>query len=349
MDKESSALISAAYARTLLDYLRGVGVDARRWYPTSDIAEIDSPDSHAQLPLTKWLAMFDTAIAATRDPDLPLKVGESVKARHFGLVGYVIMNSATVEEAFAQHQRFLKLVWHAARAHMVAKGSRTELHWIWTQGPTPPAMEQMNLASRINMIRWLTHRPDLKWDACFQMKRPRDTREYERIFGGTIRFGQRQTMLVIPTEHLRLAVVTSSPAARALAEEQVQGMLGALGITVDLVASLRMTLGRGLPAGHVSLQHAACALKMSTRTLRRRLDEQGCSFREILDEVRRSQAERLLRRSGASLAEVAFMLGYSQQSTFQQAFKRWTGKTPGEFRVRCAVGTSARKRAGNSR
>ena len=73
---------------------------------------------------------------------------------------------------------------------------------------------------------------------------------------------------------------------------------------------------------------------MSTRTLHRRLEEHGRSFRDVISEVRRARAEAYLRSPAISLAEVAFLLGYSEQSTFQHAFKRWAGVTPGEFRAR---------------
>lgn len=331
-DKTSTAQISAAWARTLLDYLRSVGVKPSRLYPAELLSQVESSDAHTQLSLARWLEMFDTAIQATGDRDLPLKVGESVKVQHFGLVGYVIMSSRDVEEAMAQHQRYLKLVWQAARAYLLPKGRKTELHWVWTQGATPPEMEQMNLASRMIMVRWLTSRPDLKWDAHFQHQRPRDISNYQRIFGGTIRFGQKRTLLVLPTEHLHLPVLTANPATQGLAEEHARQTLQSLDDPQDLIERLTVVLRNGLAAGHVTLKHAAQAMKTSTRTLRRRLEEQGRSFREVLDDLRLREARKALLDSQVPLATVAFILGYSEQSTFQQAFKRWTGMTPGDYR-----------------
>jgi AraC-like DNA-binding protein len=75
-------------------------------------------------------------------------------------------------------------------------------------------------------------------------------------------------------------------------------------------------------------------LHLSPRTLHRRLAEHDRSFRDVLNELRRGRAEAYLRDPTISLAEVAFMLGYSEQSTFQHAFRRWVGTTPGEFRAR---------------
>jgi AraC-like DNA-binding protein len=71
---------------------------------------------------------------------------------------------------------------------------------------------------------------------------------------------------------------------------------------------------------------------VSTRTLHRRLEAAGCSFRDLVESTRQARAETFLRNPDISLAEIAFMLGYSEQSTFHNAFKRWTGKTPNEFR-----------------
>ena len=94
----------------------------------------------------------------------------------------------------------------------------------------------------------------------------------------------------------------------------------------DLVAT---SLSEGIPA----LSDIARELGMSGRTLQRRLRERGLSYQTLVDESRRQLAMRLLRQTDFALIEVAFMTGFSGQSAFTRAFKRWAGQTPRSFRI----------------
>ncbi|AXQ31713.1 AraC family transcriptional regulator [Solimonas sp. K1W22B-7] len=124
----------------------------------------------------------------------------------------------------------------------------------------------------------------------------------------------------------------ADPAMQQLAQAQAETLLRELATESAFLQELDAVLTRGLPLGRVSLAETAAALRLSTRTLHRRLEEEGTAFRAELDRVRRRIAETLLRDPRVTLADIAFLLGYTEQSTFQQAFKRWTGKTPGQYR-----------------
>ena len=109
----------------------------------------------------------------------------------------------------------------------------------------------------------------------------------------------------------------------------------------SLVQQVRSQISQSLGEGVPTITDTAQQLGMSGRTLQRRLSDQGYSFQTLVDESRRQLSERLLKETDYSLAEIAFMTGYSEQSAFTRAFKRWAGQTPRSYRLN--VSQSAQK------
>jgi AraC-like DNA-binding protein len=100
-----------------------------------------------------------------------------------------------------------------------------------------------------------------------------------------------------------------------------------------MVARVQESIVAHLPSGEVNKHQVSKSLHMSTRTLQRRLQEEGSSFVEILNETRRELALQYIQDDSLPLKEVSYLLGYSNSTTFSKAFKRWTGKKPSEARI----------------
>jgi len=323
--------VSADYASALFDYLTSRGLPPAS--PTSTRPNAGVARDSA-IPLEHWLTLLDEALSVTGDPDLALKIGESFRVKHLGFVGYVLMTCSTLREAVAQGSRYNHLVGGVGGTRLVRRDATAELRFEWAASIPPPATERIFAAATATLSRWLSDRPDLRWDVCFRCERPRDLRYHERVFGGVFRFAESQTKLVFPAWYLELPVAMANPEVHALVVTQAEALLGEPSAESEFLRRVETAMTRDLATGRVSLASVARALRTSSRTLHRRLEEHGRSFREVISEVRRARAEAYLRSPAISLAEVAFLLGYSEQSTFQHAFKRWVGVTPGEFRAR---------------
>lgn len=244
------------------------------------------------------------------------------------------MTCNTLHEAVTQARRYLHLIGGVGGTRIVQRGATAELVFEWTEGPPSPAVEGIFTAASASLSRWLSDRPELRWDVYFRCERPRDLSHYERIFGGVIRFGQTETKLAFPAWYLSLPVTLANREIHELVVGQAEALLGEQTVEPEFLHTVKTAITRDLPTSRVTLASVARALHLSPRTLHRRLEEHGRSFRDVMSEVRRTRAEAYLRSPSISLAEVAFLLGYSEQSTFQHAFKRWAGMTPGEFRAR---------------
>jgi AraC-like DNA-binding protein len=140
--------------------------------------------------------------------------------------------------------------------------------------------------------------------------------------------------MVFPAGYMDLPVATADEDLRQQVQARAQSLLRTLEGEPPLLTELKGVLARNLANGRVSLDEAAIALQTSTRTLQRRLGEHRRSFQSVLDEVRLHAAENLLRDASVSLTQIAFLLGYTEQSTFHNAFRRWTGQSPGTWRRR---------------
>lgn len=326
--------ISTAYARLLFDYLRALGRNPASILPAAQVAEIETNHSHAQTSRTAWLEMIASITAQSDDPNLALKIGEAFQVRHLGVAGYVLISCATLGEAGQQVVRYYRLMGDVGSSQVHRRGEWAEDIFQWTEaGLPPPVLEQLWAAATVTLGRWLTGCNDLAWEAHFRFPRPADISAYERIFQGTLHFGQPATKLVFPAHVLELPIAMGNPELRTMAEAQAAAILKALETEPEILRRTRLLIEQRLGIGRASLDEVAPMLGLSARTLHRRLAECGCSFRELVDTVRRTRAEVFLRNPTVTLAEIAFLLGYSEQSTFQHAFKRWTGQTPGEFRT----------------
>ncbi len=330
--------VSAAYARSLLDHLRGRGIEPRQLYGEALVAEFECPEGRSQIPLQRWLGAIEQAIAVTGDNALPLRVGMDMQPAHLGLLAYVLMSCATLAEVATQLERYSRLVGDISYARLRLAGERFELVWEWAHpSPAPVAMAQLQLAARARFTRWLTGREDFTAQAHFPFPAPADRALYDDFFGEPCLFDQPETKLLCPAEYLSAPIATADPAMQRLLAEQAEAALRALAGGDDFLRELERVLLQGLAVGRATLPDAAQALQTTARTLQRRLAEHGRAFRELLDELRRLQAERYLRDFQLSLGQIAFMLGYSEQSSFHNAFKRWTGTTPTAFRRACGT------------
>ena len=139
--------------------------------------------------------------------------------------------------------------------------------------------------------------------------------------------------MVCRREDVTRALPTANPEVAVATERLTLEYLARLD-RGDIVAQVRSRIRDSLPAGTPTQAEVARVLALSARTLHRRLEEAGTSFTALLDETRRALAEEYLRRTDFSVAEVAYLLGFAEASSFNRAFRRWTGRAPGDARGR---------------
>ncbi|MEM9487763.1 MAG: helix-turn-helix domain-containing protein, partial [Myxococcota bacterium] len=169
----------------------------------------------------------------------------------------------------------------------------------------------------------------------FRHPAPRSAAAHRAFFGCAVVFEAEHNELVLPTAVVdRIAPVTANPAMAQYFDQRAAEQLRQLKGAQTFSARIQVALLRALASGEPTMGDLARQLGMAARTLRRRLHDEGVTFRELLDDVRRQRAEQLVGDPDYSVGDIAFLLGFSEPSAFSRAFKRWFGVTPRGYRQR---------------
>lgn len=165
-------------------------------------------------------------------------------------------------------------------------------------------------------------------------------RAAERRFGCPVHYGAEISGLVFDTDQLDLVPHSSDPYLLELLQSVAAGCLSRRSLAQDATRSrVERLLLNALAKGAPTARQVADVLGISERTLARRLAAEATTFGQVLDELRQDMAMGYLEDPATSLAQIAFLLGYADQSAFSNAFRRWTGQSPSRFRAEAALGT----------
>jgi AraC-like DNA-binding protein len=159
-----------------------------------------------------------------------------------------------------------------------------------------------------------------------------DPARYAALFGCPVHFGAERNVIALSPAMLDLPNRLGDAAVSDFLTDHLEAEIGALKNDPSLRAELLRRLTPALSNGMPQAADIAQGMGMSERTLYRRLADEGLTFRDVLTEAQSSLARDLLRENRSSIAEIAYLTGFSEQSTFSRAFKRWNGRTPAQFR-----------------
>ena len=166
----------------------------------------------------------------------------------------------------------------------------------------------------------------------FAHQAPEQTSEHHRIFGAPVLFGCATNAFLIELEFLERQVPAADQRLYGILKQYLDRVLDEMPREDELLASVRRAIAESMRDGDPRLVRVAKKVAMSSRTLQRRLNEYGVDFKKLADDTRRRFALSYLRDRKQTLTEVAYLLGYSDLSAFNRAFKRWTGSTPMKYR-----------------
>ncbi len=321
--------VSTIYASVLLDYLHTIDLNPASLFESAIIAELN--ESGGNIPISSWQMMLERAVAFTGDVDLPLKVAELLQPKHFGMLGFLLMSCRTMRDVAEILHKFGQLIGEINDTQLVEMGDYLELSWIPHLGPLLPIFMQQSSVGWAVMARQITSAPTLKCDVHFNFPQPDNIETYQRIFGGKIYFDAPVTKMVAHKSMLDLPITLSDPATNSVLLTQVEKKLQSI-TQPDFLQQLREYLIAHMADHQFSITDVSTAFGISPRTMQNRLSDYGYGFRNLFEQIRQEQAEHYLSQTDLSLNEIAGLIGYAEQSSFQHAFRRWTGESPGNFR-----------------
>ncbi|HSW14738.1 MAG TPA: AraC family transcriptional regulator [Solimonas sp.] len=328
--------LTMAYCRVLTDWLASRGHALGPVLAALDVPEAALADADRRVSRLRFNAALERAIEQTGDPFVGLHAGERVRPAHYGVLGYLMMSCNTSRQIIESHQRWHQLVMQGVEVDYEETGELLRLRE--TQLPLPglltrPAGE-CHAASMLSFARWILGRQFRPVDMAFPYPQPPALEEYQRIFQCRLEFDAPCFSLAIHNGALDWPLPQADPELRQMMEAKAARRATELGLEPDpFMGQLRRILAAQLTQQLPDMDSVAAAMNISARTLQRRLGERQTHFKGLLDDTRRDLAIGYVRDLQLSLVEVAFLLGFSEQSAFSRAFRRWTGTTPGEYRA----------------
>lgn len=324
--------LSTIYLRGLRDYLTQQGLDVEAFLGEYGLDTECLEDAGRRIPLADYDSMLERAGELARDEHVGIHIGEFIKPAHYGVLGYSVMSCKTAAEVFERHMRYEHLVSSRAISTYHYEGDQIRLTWDTRGIQVGRHVAEENLTAVLTYLRWITGRVPKTTRISFAHAAPADLSEHRRVFDCPIEFDQPAVEVVFPAEYSDLPIIQHDPVMQKMMDAYAEKMLAELSEGDSLLGEVRSLIVEALDGGGVSLETIAERLAVTPRTLQRRLSDQGTSFKNVLDEVRRGLALSYITQPFIDLAELGYLLGFSDQTAFQRAFKKWTGTTPGKYK-----------------
>jgi AraC-like DNA-binding protein len=296
-------------------------------------AEYANPDT--RLALWDAIDLLETSVESSGDPALGLRAGELIEPGDFDVLEYAARSCTTLREAIGCVSRYVRLLSDAAEISLIESGRHATLRYR-LDDPTepPPAANDFVIALLLTHARRHTGIEDLASEIHFRHGPTAYLGEYRRVFGTEVTFHASHNAIVFERARLATPMLRANPRVSAAFELQVRHLLERQEVFRTVRGRVREIVFADLSQGDITMEGVARKLGMSVATLRRRLEEEGTRFSEIVETLREELARQYLRERRHATSEVAFLLGFADVISFHKAFKRWTGQTPHEFRAR---------------
>lgn len=327
MNDELSSTMGAAL-RALVDYAEGRGVDVDAVVASSPIDRRMLTDRTARLPSVAADALFAAIVRASGDRLLHLRMVPHMPPKAFRVIDYLGSNARTVGEGMAAVCRFFAIVHQSIRLDVEVDGDVRRVVYRPRRGYDGA----FTLA--IFIARFAIHCGDAATPTRAELVRgPLGDPALERaLFGAEVVYHRPRDLLVYTAAQWAAPMPEHDAVLEAVLEQHAETLSAELTLPETLAEQVGAALRPLLGEGRVELRHVAKRLGMSARTLQRRLRQDGTSFATVLDETRQAMAQTHLADRSLTVMEVAFMLGYADESAFHRAHKRWHGQSPGEWR-----------------
>jgi len=263
------------------------------------------------------------------DPCFGLHGAKFWHPSHFNALGYAWLASCTLREALNRAARYIHIIGQDRETRMedTAEGLTVTL----SNSLEVPALMDLSMSIVMTLCRFNYGKDLNPVNVKFIHSKPACVREYYSYFNAPVKFNAENDSLTLPADAVDRRLPTGNPQLAKINDQYIIHYLAELDEN-NIVQHVKGAIMDMLPSGGVSYEKVAQRLNMSPRSLQRKLQNDNSAFRTLLDGVRQEIAEHYVHNPTVSLMETAFVLGYSEYSSFSRAYKRWTGMSPAEGR-----------------
>jgi AraC-like DNA-binding protein len=315
------------------------GLDTSRLLGDIGLTTADLSDQHRLLAYPLATAFRARILSTIKHQAVALHVGEQLPIGELGIVDYICASSQSVSSAMQNLSRYFRLMAHPDFALSYAEQNNRGVISYGNQNPLSfhqnrfeQQSTEFTFAITLSRIRALT-KVDVKPAAVsFRHPAPAYTDEYQRIFQAPVEFAAANNLLILDSNSLLLSPENPDDRLQQMLRRYADTSVKHLPTTSSVAHRVVEEIKLSLKDGELTAESIAKRLSMSTRTLHRRLNEESTSFSKLRDDLRCELAQSMLKNGELTITDITYLLGFSQPSAFNRAFKRLMGITPQLFR-----------------
>ena len=325
--------VTSLFARKIVD-VAGDTIDARAALACVGL-DIDGPvDPQHMLDEDDFYKMIEL-VALQRDMiSWPLIIGKAMRPDEYGALGLAWKAAPNLLGSFLRVERYWRL-WTSVARYEIQDTEEGVLFIEHREGARRLGMRisiEADFASAVSLCRQVSPRPFAPLQICFKHPAPESVEHHEAYFGCPVQFGAHGDAMLLSPEALSQPNLLGDEGITRFLVSHLDQKLSQIDAQPALQSQTKSEIARALSEGLPKMADIAQKLGLSARSFHRRLSEQGLSFQMLTEETRREIATAMLQEKRYALSEIAFLTGYSEQSAFNRAFKRWMGVTPAIYR-----------------
>lgn len=321
-------------ARLAYQYAKEAGLNVNRLLKQSELTAWQIADDSIRVPVENQIKFLNVVADAMQDELLGLRLARQVDLRKIGLLYYVLASSPTLTDALLRVARYSGINNEGVRiTFRQRRDASIAFQYSGVSRMSDRHQIEFFAAVLVRIVKHLVGRELKPESVGFMHRRSEFSPDFKAFFRCSVAFGGDVDEVVYRNSFMTLPVVSSDPYLnRMLVKYCEEAISERRAKSSDWRHSVENSIAQLLPHGQARLPEVCRQLGVTPRTLSRRLATEGSTFAGVLDALRQDLAKRYLREPGLQISEIAWLLGYRQASSFNHAFKRWTGKMPSRLR-----------------
>ncbi|GIC77475.1 AraC family transcriptional regulator [Moritella sp. F3] len=311
------------------------GIEPFELLSKSDLCIEDVTSVGSRVPVKLCNKLFEQSALLTDDPLLSIKVSQCIVATTFHALGYALQASSSLQDAFSRLVHYDRVLSSACRINLTEDGQFCYLELNLNESADKidrigAQLELTMLLSIIKICRDLSN-PGFSPVKIYTTVSARCVDKFEAHTGCPIEFNSGKSMLVMDSKLLSKRLPNFAPDLVSLSDKAADDYLAGLDCN-NVVSQVRSEVVSVMATGVPNIDFVAGKLNFSQRSLQRKLNDSGTSYKDLVENIRQTTAVQHLDQNRLSLGEISYLLGFSNVANFSRAFKRWKGITPGAYR-----------------
>ncbi|MCB9314699.1 MAG: AraC family transcriptional regulator [Lewinellaceae bacterium] len=295
-------------------------------------------DADFKVSLEQNCAIMEAALTISGNKNLGLHTGEKTTAVVLGITGHLMQSSRDVLTALQNLQQFTTVFTRLYNFSIEIRQAEVYYYCepleVWNDISPETARQSVDIAyaGAIHVVYLLTGRKIYPQKVLYRYKRTADTSEYARVFKCQPLFNQACNCMVFALADMQIPVIGYNKELNQIFKQLLEAEIQKQGAESQFTSQVKQTILKHFQFHFPPLEEVAAHMHLTTRTLQRKLKDENTTFRILTDSIKQELACNLLGNKNLSVSEIAYKLGYAEPSTFQRAFRQWTGKSPNAFR-----------------